>query len=155
MPAFFHKKPKSRATRWLFEKQQIQGSRHTSHFLKRGRTTSTLFLAHFVSFFDSICCPRLEESQRLSFVNGHMIGLVTLNEVLRYILRGMVHVPLQPNVRSDLLENHPANSTSLGVPFNMFTTFECFWHIVLFRPKLNIPQIFRYEHHSHYLYRHL
>lgn len=70
----------------------------------------------------------------MPFVNRYMIDLVALNEVLRYILRGMVHVPLKPSVRSDLLENHSPNSAGFRVPRNVITSFEDFRHMAFLSP---------------------
>jgi hypothetical protein len=80
-------------------------------------------------FLVSVWFLRLEKSQGLPFMNGHMIGLVALDEVLWFILRGVVQITLEPYVRSDLPENDPANSSGLRVPRNVVTPFEHFGHM--------------------------
>ena len=55
-------------------------------------------------------CAPVKKSQRPSFVDRHMIGYVTFDEVLRLILCGVVHITTDSDVRSNPLQDDPANS---------------------------------------------
>ena len=60
-----------------------------------------------------------------------MVGLVTLNQILRFVLRGVVHVAFDANIRSDPLEDDAANSARFRVPFHVVPPFERSRHAVL------------------------
>ena len=47
--------------------------------------------------------------QCLPFVDGHMVGLVAFNEVLRFVFRGMVHIAFDADVGHDFLDDDAAN----------------------------------------------
>src|SRR2546429_4516891 len=48
-----------------------------------------------------------------------MIGLVTLDEVLRFVSRSVVHIAFDPDIRNNFLHNDPANPPSFRIPFNV------------------------------------
>lgn len=52
-----------------------------------------------------------------------MVGRVALYQVLRFLLGGVVHITLDSDVRSDLLQDNPANSAGFGVPLDMIAAF--------------------------------
>ena len=52
-------------------------------------------------------------SQCFPFVDRHMIGLVTLNEVLRFFSRSVVHIAFDPYVGDNFLDDDAANPPSL------------------------------------------
>ena len=58
----------------------------------------------------------------------NMIGFITLDEVLRFILRGVVHIAFETNVGDNFSNDHAANSSRLGVPFNVVTALERLRH---------------------------
>ncbi len=96
---------------------------------KSDQDSASLVLSlRFFGFLVSVCFSGPEKPQRWTFMNGHMIGLVALNEVLRFVFRGVMYETLDPNVRSDLLDNHTANSARLGIPFNVVASPEYSWH---------------------------
>ena len=59
------------------------------------------------------------------------VSLITLDDVLRFVLRGVVHVALETNVGDNLLHDDAANSTCLGVPFDVITALERLGHSTL------------------------
>src|SRR5436309_2077032 len=44
-------------------------------------------------------------SNSAEFVDRHMIGLVTLDEVLRFVSRSVVHIAFDPDIRNNFLHN--------------------------------------------------
>ena len=66
--------------------------------------------------------------QRFSLVNCNVIGFVTLDDVLRLILRSMVQITFEANDRDHFLNDHAANSSRFRVPFNQVTALERLRH---------------------------
>ncbi len=48
-------------------------------------------------------------SQCFPFVHRHMVGLVTLDKVLRFVSRSVVHITLDPYIRNNFLDDDAAN----------------------------------------------
>lgn len=69
--------------------------------------------------------------QSRSLVNGDMIRCVTLDDVLRFVLRSMVHIAFDAYVGHDFLDDDATNSAGFGVPFNVVTALKCFGHGIL------------------------
>jgi hypothetical protein len=57
-----------------------------------------------------------------------MIGLVALDEILRFFLRGVMYVALKPNVGDNFFDDDAANSSRFRVPFDVIATFERLGH---------------------------
>lgn len=66
--------------------------------------------------------------ERPSLVDSNVVGFVALDEVLRFVLRGMVHVAFEPHIGNDFLHHHAANPARFGVPFDVIAALECLWH---------------------------
>ena len=66
--------------------------------------------------------------QRFSLVNCNVIGFVTLDDVLRLVLRSMVQIAFEANVGDNLLNDHATNSSAFRVPFNLVTALERLRH---------------------------
>ena len=64
-------------------------------------------------------------------MNCYVVGFIALDEILRFISRGVVHIPFEPHVRNNSLHDYAANSASLRVPFDMITALECLSHLAL------------------------
>ena len=54
----------------------------------------------------------------------YVVGFIALDEILRFLSRGVVHVPFEPHVRNNFLHDYAANSARLRVPCNMITALE-------------------------------
>jgi hypothetical protein len=77
--------------------------------------------------------PRSALSSRNSFqcfpfVNRDVISLVALDDVLRFVLRRVMHITFEASVRNHSLHDRSADSSGFGVPFDMVAAFECFGH---------------------------
>ena len=59
-----------------------------------------------------------------------MIGLVALNDVLGFIVRGVVKIAFEPYVRNNFLHDNATNSPGLRVPFNVVTALERVGHLI-------------------------
>ena len=57
-----------------------------------------------------------------------MFSFATLDEILWRFTRGVMHVPFDFHVGSDLLDDDSANLTGLGIPSYVLTDLECFRH---------------------------
>ena len=60
--------------------------------------------------------------QCLPFVNCYVVGLFTLDDVLRFVFRGMMHVAFDPYIRNNFLDDHATNSGSSLAPVSATTT---------------------------------
>lgn len=72
-------------------------------------------------------------------MNRDMIGLVALDEILRFFLRGVVYVALEPNVGDNFFEDDAANSSCFRVPFDVIATFEHLGHLSSLPNRRCIP----------------
>jgi hypothetical protein len=70
----------------------------------------------------------LNALQRLSLVNCNVIGFVTLDNVLRFVFRSMVQIAFEAHGRDNFLQDHSANSSCFGLPFNMVAALERLRH---------------------------
>lgn len=61
-------------------------------------------------------------------MNCDMVGLLTLDDVLRLLSRSMVYITFEAKIRHDLLQNDPTNSTGLGVPSDVVAALERLGH---------------------------
>ena len=61
-------------------------------------------------------------------MNCYVFSFVTLDEILWRFTRGVMHVPFEFDVGSDLLHDDSAHQTSLGIPSHVLTDLECFRH---------------------------
>jgi hypothetical protein len=57
-----------------------------------------------------------EQPQNSRFVNGNVVGFVASDEILWFILCGMMDVTFDPDVRSDFSDDDAANSACLRIP---------------------------------------
>ena len=57
-----------------------------------------------------------------------MVGFIALDQILGRFSRSVMHVSLEPRVGSDLLGDHSANATSLGIPSHVVADVEHFRH---------------------------
>jgi hypothetical protein len=57
-----------------------------------------------------------------------MIGLVALDEILRFLSRSVVHIALDPYIRNNFLDNDAADSPSFRIPFNVVAAPKYFEH---------------------------
>src|SRR5438132_351926 len=63
-----------------------------------------------------LCFP--DPSKCLCLVDGHVIGLIALDEVLGLVLRCMPPIPLEDNLRGDFPKDDTRNSAGLRIPGN-------------------------------------
>jgi hypothetical protein len=61
-------------------------------------------------------CSRWDQPESSAFVNCYVFSFVTLDEILWRFTRGVMHVPFEFHVGSDLLDDDSTNPTSLGIP---------------------------------------
>jgi hypothetical protein len=61
-------------------------------------------------------------------VNCDVVGLLTLYDVLRFALRRVVHIAFETNIGGNFPNDHTANSSGFGIPFNMVTALERLSH---------------------------
>jgi len=73
---------------------------------------SLLWFDLFLSLYMFQCLP---------FVNCHVVGLFTLDDVLGLVSWGMMHVAFEPDGRNDFLDDYTTNSAGFWVPFNVVT----------------------------------
>lgn len=57
-------------------------------------------------------------------MNGDVIRLIALDEILGLFFVGMMGVALEFNVGNHFLHDRPSNSTSFRVPLDVIATFE-------------------------------
>lgn len=62
-------------------------------------------------------------------MNRNVIGLIALDEILGFCLRGVVRVAFEFDIGNDFLHDSAANSTCFRVPFDVIATFECPQHL--------------------------
>ena len=70
----------------------------------------------------------LEELERAAFVDGDVVGLVALDEVLRVVLGGVMDVALVVVAGDDFFEDDAADEAGFGIPFDMVAGFEGICH---------------------------
>lgn len=85
-------------------------------------------LSRFPASRSASARPAPNALQRFSFVNCDVVRLVALYQILRLVLRGVMHVPLVANVRHNLLDDRAANPSRFRVPFNVIPAFERLRH---------------------------
>jgi hypothetical protein len=91
------------------------------------RKTATVFaIASFLFFGLLRLSP--DVSQCFPFMDRQMIGLVALDEILRFLSRSVVHIALDPHIRNNFLDNDAANSPSFRIPFNVVAAPKYFEH---------------------------
>ena len=61
-------------------------------------------------------------------MNCHVFGFITLDEILWRFPRGVMHVPFEFDVGSDLPDDDSTNPASFRIPSHMITDLECFRH---------------------------
>ena len=68
-----------------------------------------------------------------TFVHGQMGGLVAVDQILRFVLRGVDSVSLERDFRGNFFLDYPPDSACFRVPLNMITNFEvlCHWFDLL------------------------
>lgn len=57
--------------------------------------------------------PGPQKSERGAFVNGNMLGLVALDQILRLAFCGVMNVTFESHIRNDFLHDDAANSAGL------------------------------------------
>ena len=57
-----------------------------------------------------------------------MVCLITLDEILGFVFRGVVDIAFDSHVGNDLLYDKAANSAGLRVPLDVISSFEHFGH---------------------------
>src|SRR5438876_1752773 len=92
-----------------------------------------------------------------------MIGLVTLDEVLRFVSRSVVHIAFDPDIRNNFLHNDPANPPSFRIPFNVVAAHKYFGHRFCLHSKKShatisclrkLPLPVLYQIHAHQIEEH-
>ena len=73
-------------------------------------------------------CSWWDQPESSAFVNCYVFSFVTLDEILWRFTRGVMHVPFEFHVGSDLLDDDSTNPTSLGIPSHVLTDLECLLH---------------------------
>lgn len=71
----------------------------------------------------------LNALQCFSLVNCNVIGFVTLDEVLGFVLRRVVDIAFELNIGNNFPHDDATNSTCLRIPFNVITAFESLRHL--------------------------
>jgi len=61
-------------------------------------------------------------------VNRDVVGLVAPNEILRFVLRGVVDIAFESHIGDDLLHDNAANPTCFRIPCNVVAAFELLGH---------------------------
>ncbi len=61
-------------------------------------------------------------------MNGDVVRLIALDEILEVFFRGVVDIALEPNVGNNFLRDNASNPACFRVPFNMVAAFECLGH---------------------------
>lgn len=61
-------------------------------------------------------------------MNRYVLGLVALNEVLRFSFRGVMDVAFEFHIRNSFLDDDAADTARLRVPCNVVSAFERLWH---------------------------
>ena len=67
---------------------------------------------------------RAESMQGNTFVHRQMIGLLALDQVLRFLRRGSDRVALELDMRRNLLANDTSDSTCLRIPMHSLSNLE-------------------------------
>jgi hypothetical protein len=57
-----------------------------------------------------------------------VVGLFTVDDVLRFVFRGMVHIAFEPDGGSNLLDDYATNSAGFRVPFNVVAALKGLGH---------------------------
>jgi hypothetical protein len=73
-------------------------------------------------------CSYWDQPESSAFGNCYMFSFFTLDEILWRFTRGVMQVPVECHVGSDLLNDDSTNPTSLGIPSHVLTDLECFRH---------------------------
>jgi hypothetical protein len=68
--------------------------------------------------------PDADMCEGTALMDGDVIRLEALNQILWFGPRGMVDVPLEPRVGNYFLEDHAADTPSFRVPFHDVTALE-------------------------------
>lgn len=61
-------------------------------------------------------------------MNRYVLGLVALNEVLRFSFRGATDVAFEFHIRNNFLDDDAADTARLRVPCNVVSAFERLRH---------------------------
>jgi hypothetical protein len=89
------------------------------------RQPADFWLLLFRSFgFTRFPCSLRDQPQSGAFVDRYMVGFVTLDEILGFFSRRVMHVPFEVRVGSDLPDDDSAHMPSLTIPLHMITDFE-------------------------------
>jgi hypothetical protein len=71
---------------------------------------------------------RLQKSECRPFVDGDVVRLIALDEVLRFVFCSVVDIPFESHVGNNFLRDDAPNPARFRVPFNMVAAFECLEH---------------------------
>ena len=71
-------------------------------------------------------CSCWDQPESSAFVNCHVFGFVTLDEILWYFPRCVMQVFFEFRIGSDLVDDDPTDPISLGIPSHVITDLECF-----------------------------
>lgn len=63
-------------------------------------------------------------------MDGDVVGLIALDEVLRFFAGGVVRVTFEFQIRDDLFEDDTADASCFRVPGHVIATLECLAHII-------------------------
>lgn len=61
-------------------------------------------------------------------MNGDVVRLIDLDEILGVFFRGVVNIALEPKVANNFLRDNAPNSACFRVPFDMVAAFERLGH---------------------------
>ena len=68
-------------------------------------------------------------SNRCTFVNCDVVGLVAFDKILGFRLGGVMDVAFELHVGNDPLQDYPSNTPSFRVPFDVIAAFELLHHL--------------------------
>lgn len=68
--------------------------------------------------------PTGDQLQCGPFMNGNVVGLVALDDVLRFSFGGVVHIPRPQYIFYGLLSDYAAQPANLRIPSDMVANFE-------------------------------
>ena len=70
-------------------------------------------------------------------MHGHVVGLVALDQILWFVLRGADYVGLKLHGRGNLFLDRSPDTACFRIPLDMISNFECVfpWHDLIFQGR--------------------
>jgi hypothetical protein len=70
-----------------------------------------------------------------------MVGLIALDEILRFFLGGVVRIAFEFHIGDDFLHDSPANPARFRIPFDVIAAFERLGHLcVAIKLKMHLAR---------------